>query len=175
MARERSVMFTIGHSTRPEGEFWEILQGYGIRVLADIRRFPGSRRYPHFSKDALAAAAPAYGLRYVWLPLLGGRRKADPNSRNRAWRNLQFRAYADYMETTEFQTALDELCAVAREAPTAVMCSEAVWWRCHRSLIADFLKAKGWQVCHIFSAEKVEEHPFTAPAKVENGRLSYRL
>ncbi|MDQ3622457.1 MAG: DUF488 domain-containing protein, partial [Verrucomicrobiota bacterium] len=123
---------------------------------------PGSRRYPHFDQDQLAGALRAEGIAYHHFPELGGRRKPGPGSRNTAWRHPAFRAYADHMETAGFAGAVERLAALASGKRTAIMCAEAVWWRCHRSLIADFFKARGWTVIHILDAEKTQEHPFTA-------------
>jgi uncharacterized protein (DUF488 family) len=155
------------------GEFLEILQSHGIELLADVRAFPGSRRWPQFGRDALAAALAGAGIGYEHIPGLGGRRKPNPQSHNTAWRNESFRAYADYMETPEFVEAAEHLEAAAREPRTAIMCAEALWWRCHRSMISDWLKWRGWRVLHIGGVGKVEEHPYTKPAAIVEGRLSY--
>ena len=136
---------------------------------------PGSKRYPQFNKEALADSLGAEGIRYEHFPELGGRRKTRPDSKNRAWRNESFRGYADYMETEEFQKAIDRLTEVSEKiGPTALMCAEAVWWRCHRSLISDYLKARGTEVIHILDKNKTELHPFTSAARIVNGELSYR-
>ena len=166
-------IWTIGHSTRLLDELVGLLKENGIARLVDVRSFPGSRRYPHFGRESLAAALPAHGIAYTWMPGLGGRRKPRNDSKNTLWRNAAFRGYADYMEGEEFRKGLDELERLAREHPTAYMCSEAVWWRCHRGLISDALKARGWTVLHILSAGKVEEHPFTPPAHLTESGLSY--
>jgi len=154
-------MWTIGHSTRTIDEFISLLKENGVTLLVDVRAWPGSKRYPQFNKDALAESLNAHGIRYEHFPELGGKRKSKPDSRNTAWRNASFRGYADYMETEQFQKGVERLLAFARsgglgsrrnerdggEAVTpcaiAIMCAEAVWWRCHRSLIADYLKARG--------------------------------
>ena len=155
-------------------EFISLLEANGIKLLADVRAFPGSKRYPQFNKDALADSISAHGIRYEHFPELGGKRKSKPDSRNTAWRNASFRGYADYMETERFQKGIERLLDVATEAgPTAIMCAEAVWWRCHRSLIADCLKARGVEVLHILGANKVEPHPYTSAARIVNGELSY--
>ncbi|HXO94537.1 MAG TPA: DUF488 domain-containing protein, partial [Candidatus Acidoferrum sp.] len=144
------------------------------RLLVDVRAWPGSKRYPQFNKDALAEALNAYGIRYEHFPKLGGKRKSKPDSRNTAWRNASFRGYADYMETEQFQQGIQRLLDVAAEAePTAIMCAEAVWWRCHRALISDFLKARGIEVVHILDANKTDPHPFTSAAHLVDGALSY--
>jgi uncharacterized protein (DUF488 family) len=167
-------IWTIGHSTRTIDEFISLLKESEIKLLADVRAWPGSKRYPHFKKDALAESLKAHGIRYEHFPELGGKRKSKPDSRNTAWRNASFRGYADYMETEEFQKGIEQLLDVAVKAgPTAIMCAEAVWWRCHRSLIADYLKARGVEVLHVLAANKVEPHPYTSAARIVNGKLSY--
>lgn len=155
------TIWTVGHSTRAEGELEQLLSASGIGALADVRRFPGSRRYPHFASEALARTLPAAGIEYVWMPALGGRRQPRPDSRNVAWRNLSFRGYADYMETAEFAVALDHLLTLARRRPTAVMCAELLWWRCHRRLIADALVHRGVTVVHIRDATHRDVHSAT--------------
>lgn len=150
-----------------------LLNQHNIQLLADVRSFPGSRKYPQFNKEALEMALPENGIEYMHLKDLGGRRKVSPESKNTAWRHPAFRGYADYMETPEFDDALKELETLAGQKPTAIMCSEAVWWRCHRSMISDALKLRGWTVLHIGSGKKTTEHPWTAPARVENGELHY--
>jgi uncharacterized protein (DUF488 family) len=167
-------IWTIGHSTRAIDDFISLLKENGIKLLADVRAWPGSKRYPQFNKDALTELLSAHGIRYEHFPELGGKRKSKPDSRNSAWRNTSFRGYADYMEADQFQTGIERLLDVAAEAgPTAIMCAEAVWWRCHRSLIADYLKAHGVEVLHVLGANKVEPHPYTSAARVVNGKLSY--
>ena len=167
-------IWTIGHSTRAIDEFISLLEENEIKLLVDVRAWPGSKRYPHFNKDALAESLNAHGIRYEHFPELGGKRKSKPDSRNTAWRNASFRGYADYMETEQFQKGIERLLDVVAEAgPTAIMCAEAVWWRCHRSLIADYLKARGMKVLHVLGANKVEPHPYTAAARIVNGELSY--
>jgi uncharacterized protein (DUF488 family) len=173
MAKTDFAVWTIGHSTRSLKEFLELLIQNEIELLADIRRFPGSRKYPHFGGEALCESLKEVGIEYGHFPELGGRRKPLPDSHNAVWRNDSFRGYADYMETPQFQNALDELLQIARAKRTCVMCSEAVWWRCHRSLVADTLKARGVQVIHILSATKNEPHPYTSAARLEKGRLTY--
>ena len=167
-------IWTIGHSTRRIDEFISLLNENELKLLADVRAFPGSKRYPQFNKDALAESLTAHGTRYEHFPELGGKRKSRPDSRNTAWRNASFRGYADYMETEQFRKGIERLLNVAAEAgPTAIMCAEAVWWRCHRSLIADYLKARGVEVMHILGANKVESHPYTSAARIVNGELNY--
>jgi uncharacterized protein (DUF488 family) len=167
-------IWTIGHSTRMIDEFISLLKGNEIELLVDVRVWPSSKRYPQFNKDALTESLNAHGIRYKHFPELGGKRKSNPGSRNTAWRNASFRGYADYMETEQFQKGIQRLLDVAAKAgPTAIMCAEAVWWRCHRSLIADYLKARGVEVLHILAANKVEPHPYTPAARIVDGTLSY--
>ena len=143
-------------------------------MLADLRAYPSSKRYPQFNKDALAQSLNAQGIHYEHFAELGGKRKSKADSRNTAWRNASFRGYADYMETKQFQKGIARLFDVAAEAgATAIMCAEAVWWRCHRSLIADYLKARGLEVLHILGTNKIEPHPYTPAARMVNGELSY--
>jgi len=169
-----SQIWTIGHSTRNTDIFISLLEENGIKLLADVRSWPGSKRYPQFNKEALAESLNAHGIRYEHLPELGGRRKPKRDSRNTAWRNASFRGYADHMETEEFRKGVERLLILACEAgPAAIMCAEAVWWRCHRALISDYLKAAGIEVMHILDANKTEAHPFTSAACIVNGRLSY--
>ena len=167
-------IWTVGHSTRTAEDFGQILLAHNIQTLVDVRTYPGSRRYPQFNKSALADFLTNLGIDYIHEPRLGGRRSAQPDSHNTAWRNAQFRGYADHMETEEFSAGLKELLELADRSRTAVMCAEALWWRCHRSLIADYLKAKGHTVIHIIDAMKTEEHPFTSAARIVDGELSYR-
>ena len=167
-------MWTIGHSTRAINEFIALLQDNEIKLLVDVRAWPGSKRYPQFNREALTESLTAHGIRYEHFPELGGKRKSRPDSRNTAWRNASFRGYADYMETEQFQQGIQRLLDVAAEAePTAIMCAEAVWWRCHRALISDFLKARGIEVVHILDANKTDPHPFTSAAHLVDGALSY--
>lgn len=167
------TLFTIGHSTRTFEEFAELLQAHEIRCLVDVRRYPGSRRYPHFSRESLAHSLPALGVEYVHEPELGGRRTPRPDSPNGAWRSASFRAYADHMEAPEWQAALQRVLERARARPTAVMCAEAVPWRCHRQLIADAVVARGGEVRHVLSTARAEAHTLNAHARVEAGRLWY--
>ena len=167
-------LWTVGHSTRSAEEFGAILQAHGVEVLVDVRTFPGSRRYPQFNRDALAQQLKSLGIEYRHEPRLGGRRSPRPDSHNTAWRNAQFRGYADHMETAEFKDGVSELLELASNKRVAVMCAEAVWWRCHRSLLADYLKAEGHEVVHILDEKKTEEHPFTSAARIVEGKLSYQ-
>jgi len=166
-------VWTIGHSTRTIDHFISMLQAFQIELVADIRSFPGSKRYPHFNKEALESSLPGYGISYTHIEELGGRRPAHANSKNSAWKHPAFRGYADYMETGEFEKGIRQLEELAQDIRTAFMCSEAVWWRCHRSLVSDYLKVHGWLVYHIMEVGKAEEHPYTKPAKIVDGKLSY--
>src|SRR5262245_26453250 len=145
---EQVSIWTIGHSTLSVEEFLGVLSSFQIELLVDVRSFPGSRRYPHFNKENLGVSLSAAGIDYAHMPELGGRRKNRPDSQNIAWRNDSFRGYADYMETQAFAEGIDRLLDLARARRTVIMCAEAVWWRCHRSLIADHLKATGVTVTH---------------------------
>ncbi len=167
------AIWTIGHSTRTIEAFIDLLRRYQIQILVDVRHFPGSRRLPHFNKAALHDTLVMAGVRYEHLVELGGRRPTRTDSHNLIWRNASFRGYADYMETASFRDGVDRLVAIAGAGRTAIMCSEAVWWRCHRSMIADYLKAAGVRVLHILSPTSVQEHPYTAAARLAGGRLSY--
>jgi len=142
-------------------------------LLVDVRRYPASRRHPQFNEAALAESLKAEGIAYQYLPDLGGRRSAHPNSVNLGWRSAGFRGYADYMQTGEFWSALEELMAYGKKGPAAIMCAEVLPWRCHRSLIADALVSRGWTVRHILSTAEAESHQLTAFAKTQNGRLTY--
>jgi len=168
-----ATIWTIGHSTRSIEEFLDLLQEYRIQTIADVRSFPGSRKYPHFGQQALAETLAAHELGYAWLPALGGRRRASPDSPNTAWRNAAFRGYADYMASAAFAQGMTQLLELARASRTALMCAEAVWWRCHRSLIADALHVRGIEVVHILDAKHGTPHPMTQAARIVDGRLSY--
>lgn len=167
------AVWTIGHSTRPLDEFLVLLGQYQIEAVADVRRFPGSRRYPQYGRVELQASLARHHLGYHWLSALGGRRRPAPDSANVAWRNPGFRGYADYMQTPEFAAGLDQLLDLARRMRTALMCAELMWWRCHRSMIADALRARDITVVHILDAEHSTLHPWTEPARIVNGRLTY--
>lgn len=167
------TIWTIGHSTRTIEDFLSLLTEYGIETIADVRSFPGSRKYPQYGKEALAATLHDHGLAYQWFQILGGRRRTTADSPNTVWRNASFRGYADYMSTPEFSKGLDALLEVASKSRTALMCAEAVWWRCHRSMIADALCVRGIKVLHIMGTAHDVEHPMTAPARIEGGKLTY--
>jgi uncharacterized protein (DUF488 family) len=168
-----STIWTIGHSTRTIEDFLDLLREHRIEAIADVRRYPGSRRFPHFGQGALAATLADAGIDYVHFIELGGRRKAAPDSPNTAWRSEAFRGYADFMMTAEFEAAIHKLLELAAERRTAILCAEAVWWRCHRGLVADRLKADGHEVLHITGAKAPELHPYTSAASIVDGRLSY--
>lgn len=167
-------LFTIGHSTHPLDEFLNLLAQHDIEALADVRRFPGSRKYPHFSRDHLASSLPEAGIAYRWFEALGGRRKKTGGSpRNLGLRNESFRNYADYMTTPEFQQAVGQLLELAQHKRTAFMCSEGLFWRCHRRLISDYLLAGGLTVQHIMPTGALRPHTLTPGARIEDGELSY--
>jgi uncharacterized protein (DUF488 family) len=172
-AEPQKRIWTIGHSTRTLDEFVELLNSFRIGCVADIRSYPGSRRVPQFNKEALETSLPGYGIRYIHLKELGGRRKVRPGSINTGWRLASFRGYADYMESGEFEKAVRALELMAHEERIALMCAEALWWRCHRSLVADCLKFRGWTVMHITGIGKEQEHPYTSPARIVKGKLTY--
>jgi uncharacterized protein (DUF488 family) len=168
-----ATVWTIGHSTRALEEFLSVLAAHRIEAIADVRRFPGSRRHPHFAREALEASLPAASIDYLWLPQLGGRRRPRPDSPNDGWRNEAFRGYADHLASAEFADGFGQLLALASRRRTAMMCSELLWWRCHRSLLSDVLKARGVEVLHIVDAGEAKEHPWTGPARIVDGRLDY--
>jgi uncharacterized protein (DUF488 family) len=173
VAASRDVtIFTIGHSTRPLEDLVALLASNGVVQLGDVRTVPKSRRHPHFVREALAESLPPAGIAYRHFPGLGGLRKPRPDSSQTAWRNEGFRGYADYMQTPPFAKALDDLVQWAAR-PTAIMCAEAVWWQCHRQLIADALVARGVEVRHIVSAAPPEGHRLTDFARVDGTRVIY--
>jgi uncharacterized protein (DUF488 family) len=171
--RRVNAIHTIGHSTRTAEEFVALLQAHGITQLADVRTFPMSRRLPHFNREPLAETLRQHGIAYRHLPALGGRRRPRPDSINGAWQHVNFRGYADHMATKEFATGLEELLEFSADAPTAIMCAEAVWWQCHRRLIADALVARDIPVFHIMSAERTQPHELTSFAVVRDGQVTY--
>lgn len=168
-------IWTIGHSTRTLEELLEMLEYFQIKAVVDIRSYPGSRRYPHFNKENLEVTLPSNDVQYFHIKKLGGRRKVNIDSKNTAWRHPAFRGYADYMETEEFKEGIQQLEQIAMQQPTAFMCSEAVWWRCHRSMVSDFLKVRGWKVLHIMGIGKDQEHPYTSPARIVDENLVYSI
>ncbi|MBX0332129.1 DUF488 domain-containing protein [Pontibacter sp. HSC-14F20] len=161
MKGTNKTIWTIGHSTRRQQEFVALLQAFEIEVLSDVRRYPGSKKYPHFNVSDLELYLPEAGITYSQHPELGGRRKPRPDTANTVWRSESFRGYADYAETPEFEEGIRRLTEIASQQPTAYMCSEAVWWRCHRAIISDYLKERGWTVLHIMDSSTAKEHPFT--------------
>ena len=168
-----SSLFTLGHSTRPIEVFLDLLAIHQVELIGDVRTIPKSRHNPQFGEDSLRASLEAAGLGYRHLAALGGLRHARKDSTNTGWRNLSFRGYADYMQTPAFAAGLSELEELARERCTAILCSEAVPWRCHRSLIADALVQRGWTVLDILSASPAKPHRVTPFLHVEDGVLSY--
>src|SRR6266699_6179501 len=174
MAENRIDLWTIGHSTRSIEEFIEALESFRMQLLVDVRSFPGSRRYPHFGATQLSESLRQANIEYLHLPELGGRRRPRKDSQNIGWRNEGFRGYADFMETEGFREGTERLLALARDRRLVIMCAEAVWWRCHRSLISDYLKVKGVEVTHVIDATHSQSHPFTSAARVVDGQLSYR-
>ena len=169
----RQSIFTVGHSTRSIEEFSELLKAHGVEQVADVRLIPKSRRYPHFNSDEMIQWLARAGIAYLPMKDLGGRRHPRKDSVNLAWRNESFRGYADYMETEKFQAALEKLIDAARRRTTAIMCAEAVPWRCHRSLIADALLARGWRVLDLMSATKAQEHKLTPFARLHGQHVTY--
>ena len=167
------TIWTIGHSVLPLEDFLALLGHYRIEAVADVRRFPGSRRCPQYGQTALQASLAQRALGYHWLAALGGRRRTHADSPNTAWRNTSFRGYADHMQTPEFAAGLGELLELAQRVRTTLMCAESLWWRCHRSMIADALCAQGVEVVHILDATHSNVHPWTAPARIAAGRLTY--
>ena len=167
------AIWTVGHSTRPLEGFLDLLAENRIEAVADVRRYPGSRRWPHFARTALAMALEQRGLVYMWFPELGGRRTPEPDSPNTAWRSPAFRGYADYMATDTFAEGFDHLVNLALGLRTTLMCAEAVWWRCHRGLVADVLRWLGFEVFHIMGPGSTVLHSYTAAARIVRGRLSY--
>lgn len=153
--------------------FLELLDHYCLQAVADVRRFPGSRRQPQFSQAALQSSLAGQDIDYRWLPTLGGRRRPLPDSPNTVWRNTSFRGYADYIASKEFAGGLTELLEYSSQQRTVLMCAEVLWWRCHRALIADVLRVRGIEVMHIMDAKHAVAHPFTSPARIVHGHLSY--
>jgi uncharacterized protein (DUF488 family) len=166
-------LFTIGHSTHPLDKFLSILHAHKIKTLVDVRTVPRSRRVPQFNTENLSESLTRHQIRYIHLPTLGGLRKARKDSPNAAWRNASFRGYADYMQTPKFEEGLNELIEIAKNQPTVIMCAEAVPWRCHRSLIADAMLVRGWEVLDLFSETSAKHHKLTDFAKVEGTHVSY--
>lgn len=168
-----SVIYTIGHSTHAIERFVELLWGHRVGTVADVRMHPGSRRLPQFGRDALDEALAAQSIRYVHLPELGGRRTPRPDTPNLGWETPAFQGYADHMESTEFETGLARLASLADERTTAVMCAEALWWRCHRRLVSDALVVRGRRVSHIAPDGRLSAHRLTPFAVADGTRLTY--
>jgi uncharacterized protein (DUF488 family) len=168
-------IFTIGHSTHPWPEFVEILRAHHILAIADVRQFPGSRRFPHFNAEVMGVELPRVGIEYLSFKNLGGRRKALVDSPNMGWRHAAFRGYADFMQTPAFVAGIELLEIAAGKQPTAIMCSEAVPWRCHRSLISDAMLVRGWTVLDIFDERQVKPHLLTPFAVVSSLKIVYPL
>jgi uncharacterized protein (DUF488 family) len=171
---EQMTVWTIGHSTRSIDEFLDLLAEHAIKLLIDVRRFPVSKRQTQFNEVNLRSSLAAAEIGYLWLPELGGRRTPDRDSVNTGWRNAGFRGYADHMSTREFRDGFERVVESAREARSAIMCAEAVWWRCHRGLISDALAVEGVHVVHIMGPAASVTHPMTPPARMIDGKLSYR-
>jgi uncharacterized protein (DUF488 family) len=166
-------VWTIGHSTRSSDEFLRVLAAYDIETTADVRRFPGSRRHPQFGGAALAASLRSHGVEYEWIEQLGGRRRRGDDAAPSAWRHPSFQAYADHVASAEFAEGLHRLLHLAQASRTAIMCSELLWWRCHRAIISDVLLFSGVRVTHILTADKSSPHSYTSPARVLEGELTY--
>ena len=174
MARRKHTIWTIGHSTREISDFVQVLAAGKIEVLADVRRFPGSRRHPQFNQDALTATLAEVDIAYLHLPGLGGRRSQRlPDSPNRAWRVQAFNAYADHLQSAEFQAEFDRLLTLAVKQRTAIMCAEALPQQCHRRIIADVLVARGWTVKHLLSPKRIEDHKLTEFARIDGEQVTY--
>ncbi|HYO84804.1 MAG TPA: DUF488 domain-containing protein [Bryobacteraceae bacterium] len=170
---EKPIIRTIGHSTRPVEVLIDMLKAHGVNVLIDVRTIPKSRQNPQYNREALEEQIHDAGLGYEHMKSLGGLRHPRKDSRNMGWRNDSFRGYADYMQTPEFAVALEALLATAARDPVAIMCAEAVPWRCHRSLISDILTARGYPVEHIMSATQSNRHTLTSFARVEGTSVTY--
>ncbi|MHB8568186.1 MAG: DUF488 domain-containing protein [Nitrososphaerales archaeon] len=166
---------TIGHSTRSMKEFLDLLESFGVKTLVDVRHFPGSKRNPQFNKDAMPLELSGSGINYRHIGDLGGLRQPKKDSINLAWRSKSFRAYADHMQTEEFEKGLDELIMLARQTQVSIMCAEAVPWRCHRFLLSDALVARGYDVEHILGKDKLMKHALSKFAKVQGLKITYPL
>lgn len=167
------TIWTIGHSTRPWDDFMQLLSAQRISAIADVRRFPGSRRHPWFASEQMANALPSEGVTYQWIPELGGRRQVQPGSPNGAWDNSAFQGYADHMASAEFARGLDKVLELAGASRAALMCAEAPWWRCHRRLISDLLTHRGHEVLHIVSNAGPKPHPLSPMARGVGQDLIY--
>lgn len=173
MKKEPVIIYTVGHSTRELPIFLKLLQGHGISQIVDVRTIPRSRKNPQYDAKTFPQALRTSGIRYIHLPALGGLRRAAQDSVNTGWRNTSFRGFADYMQGIEFEKGLEKLTKLASTRPSAIMCAEAVPWRCHRSLIADALTVRGVRVLHIFGPGQAREHTMTCFARVKGMRISY--
>ena len=171
--RATRTLYTIGHSTRTTRELLDLLRAHGVEQVVDVRTIPRSRHNPQFNRPALSRSLHAVKIRYRHMKALGGLRHARLDSVNLGWRNASFRGYADHIESAEFSGGLDELLEFAGQLRTTLMCAEAVWWRCHRALIADVLRVRGIEVVHILDPQHCVVHPYTSPARIVEGRLSY--
>ena len=166
-------ILTVGHSTRTIEDFTDLLQAHGVQLVVDVRTVPRSRRNPQFNEDALASSLKGSGIDYVRFKELGGLRHPRRDSRNIGWRNPSFRGFADYMQTPDFEAGINELIRLARDRIVAIMCAEALPWRCHRSLIADALLVRGVKVEHIMTLKKLTEHSMTKWARVDGRQITY--
>lgn len=173
-AAHKATVWSVGHSNM-SWDTWEgLLQAHGIRAVVDIRAIPASRRWPHFNRDVMGSRLADAGIRYRWISVLGRpRHRGRPDSPHRGWRVPAFRSYADYMDTDAFRAGLHELMALAKKRPTAFLCAEALYWRCHRRLVADALTHLGWRVLHIRNRSAPAEHQYPAFLRVVDGRLLY--
>lgn len=167
------ALWTVGHSTRTWDDFVALLRHHRIEAIADVRRFPGSRRHPWFASEAMGEALPRTGIAYLWLPGLGGRRPVQPGSPNGAWRNAAFQGYADHMASAEFAHALERALALAAGRRMALLCAEVLWWRCHRRLVADLLSHRGHEVLHIIDDAPPQPHPLHPAARPAGDGLVY--
>jgi uncharacterized protein (DUF488 family) len=171
--RARPGLYSVGHGARDLDTFLALLRAAGIRRLVDVRTAPGSRKHPHFGKDELSRSLTEVGIEYRWERDLGGWRRPKPDSPHTALRADAFRGYADHMDTPEFQDALSRLVRSGAEVPTVFMCSESVWWRCHRRLLSDALVARGLEVCHLMDGGRLTRHEPSGAARIVGGRLVY--
>ena len=170
-----NTIWTIGHSTRSIEQFIGVLEAFDIELVVDVRRFPGSRRLPHFSAESLEKSLAGAGVFYRWIPELGGRRRPDSTAGASAWRNAAFAAYADHTATEEFSDGLNELLMLSEGLKTAVMCAEILWWRCHRRIISDVLVSLGEFVIHIRDESHFDVHQLAGPARIVDGTLVYTI
>jgi uncharacterized protein (DUF488 family) len=170
-----NTVWTIGHSTRTGDDFISVLQSYDIELVADVRRFPGSRRLPQFTSETLEKSLVDAGIDYRWIPALGGRRRAPQAMEDSAWKHPAFRAYAAHIMTEEFSDGLSELLMLSEGLNTAIMCAEVLWWRCHRRIISDVLVSLGMNVIHIRDGSHSDNHKISSPARMVGGSLAYTI